>query len=233
MSMSSGGYGEEPEKEVPMVEKTHQNPMRARFRDQVREQVKDAALEQLAEGGASAISLNAIARSLEVSGPALYRYFSSRDELLRSLIVDAYTDLRDALARSDAFSLTGRVERAAALTHAYRAWALAQPNRYDLLFKAPLPGYDAHAEPLAEAARSLMQILLAALAPPDGPVTDELSADAVLEARKKQAPDFQGAVRVWSRVHGFVSLELGGAFTAMGIDVDALFEREASALLAD
>lgn len=217
-----------------MVNEARQNPMRARFRDQVRGQVKEAALEQLAEGGASAISLNAIARSLDVSGPALYRYFASRDELLNSLIIDAYHGIRDALAGAyEAGPSAGSSDVAATLAHAYRGWALAQPHRYELLFKAPLPGYDAHAAPLAEAARSLMQVLLRALAPVAQSAQGEWSGAAVLEARERQAPDFQSAVRVWSRVHGFVSLELGGAFAAMGVDVDELFDREARALTTD
>jgi AcrR family transcriptional regulator len=55
------------------------NGFRQRFRDQVRDEVKDVALTQLAEGGVEAVSINAIARALGVSGPSLYRYFASRD----------------------------------------------------------------------------------------------------------------------------------------------------------
>ena len=69
------------------------SPMRARFREQVRENVKSVALVQLADGGAGALSVNAIAKELGVSGPALYRYFTNRDELLAELVVDAYHDL--------------------------------------------------------------------------------------------------------------------------------------------
>src|SRR3954451_23510885 len=100
--------------------------------DTVRAAVKRVALSQLAAGGPPAVALNAIARELGVSGPALYRYFRNRDALLTELVLDAYTDLADALTRGES------------LAHAYRAWALAQPHRYRLLFAAPLPGYDAH-----------------------------------------------------------------------------------------
>ncbi|GAA1809496.1 TetR/AcrR family transcriptional regulator [Agromyces neolithicus] len=208
------------------------NPMRERFRDQVRDEVKDAALAQLADGGPQAISLNAIAKSLAVTGPALYRYFAGRDELLSTLIVDAYVDLRDALAHdADAAPTADRVERVSRLAYAYRNWALAQPHRYELLFKPPLPGYDAHAAPLAEAARSLMGILLGALAERAAPADEaKYTNDEVLEARSGGTQDFQNGVRTWSRLHGFVSLELGGAFAAMGLDADALFDAEVHAL---
>src|SRR3954447_23803518 len=127
------------------------SPMRERFREQVRDDVKAVALRQLAAGGPQALSVNAIAKELGVSGPALYRDFDSRDALLTELILDAYADLTAAMA-------TGTDLRT--LATAYRAWALAQPHRYRLLFAAPLPGYDAHDPRLVAAATEAMRVLL-------------------------------------------------------------------------
>ena len=50
--------------------------------------------------------------------------------------------------------------RVHALANAYRAWALAQPHRYRLLFSAPVPGYDADAPRLVDAADRSMATLL-------------------------------------------------------------------------
>lgn len=209
---------------------------RERFREQMREEVKAIALEQLVDGGPQAISLNAIAKRLSVSGSALYRYYSNRDELLSALVVDAYTDLRDALAVDAGSSETVQdaAERIRRLARAYRGWALKQPHRYELLFKPPLPGYDAHAAPLAEAARSLMGVVLGILAERRAgqDAAAHLSNDEVLTERSGGSADFSQAVQVWSRLHGLVSLEIGGAYTAMHIDADALFEHEVRVLAA-
>src|SRR5579863_3140801 len=72
--------------------------MRERYRAQVRGEVKQAALRQLAESGPAGLSISAIGKQLGVSGPALYRYFASRDELLTELVIDAYHDLAHALS---------------------------------------------------------------------------------------------------------------------------------------
>ena len=72
--------------------------MRERYRAQVRREVKQAALRQLAESGPGGVSVSAIGKQLGVSGPALYRYFASRDELLTELVIDAYHDLAAALS---------------------------------------------------------------------------------------------------------------------------------------
>jgi AcrR family transcriptional regulator len=193
--------------------------MRERFREQVREDVKTVALAQLAAGGAQAISLNAIAKELGVSGPALYRYYANRDELLHELVIDAYHDLRDALARAAAAGARLRYpeERMRELAYAYRRWARAQPHRYELLFRPPFPGYDAHAEPISEAAGSLMV-----------PVLGVLDGDPY--ARDVGTENVDYVVRVWSRLHGIVSLELGGAYAAMQVDADALFVDEMQAI---
>lgn len=204
-------------------------PMRERFREQVREEVKSAALDQLAAGGAQAISINAIAKQLGVSGPALYRYFSSRDELLNVLVIDAYHDLRDAMARALGADAPDAEARIRLLAAAYRGWAREEPHRYELLFKAPFPGYDAHAKPLADAARALMGVVLGVLHDPEtaGKPYDN---EEVLDARRANTENHQLAVALWSRLHGFVSLEIGGGFTAMGLDADALFETEVQVL---
>jgi AcrR family transcriptional regulator len=175
---------------------------RARFREQVREEAKAVALEQVATAGPAGVSVNAIGRALGVSGPALYRYFANRDELLTELVADAYADLAAALRAAE--------PTLAALAAAYRAFATGQPHRYRLLFGPPFPGYDAQAERLVDASQPAMEPVLVAT-----------------------GGDLGWAVRTWSRLHGFVSLEIGGNFASMGLDADALFDAEVAALLAD
>src|SRR6266566_4976413 len=85
--------------------------MRERYRAQVRSEVKQAAVRQLADSGPAGLSVSAIGKQLGVSGPALYRYFASRDELLTELVIDAYDDLADAL-RAAASRTPGREPRA-------------------------------------------------------------------------------------------------------------------------
>jgi AcrR family transcriptional regulator len=83
-----------------------------RYRAQVRAETKQAALRQLAELGPAGLSVSAIGKELEVSGPVLYRYFAGRYELLTELVIDAYDDLADALrAASNAASQEPRPTR--------------------------------------------------------------------------------------------------------------------------
>ena len=215
--------------------------MRERYRAQVRDEVKQAALLQLAESGPAGLSISAIGKQLGVSGPALYRYFASRDELLTELVIDAYHDLAHALtdAARHAPGLHPRA-RLEDIARAYRSWALAQPHRYRLLFGPPLPGYNAHAQRLVEAAQASMNVLLGVLRelgdrtgnPPAEPLASQLLALARTYGPDVDAAIALRAINIWSRLHGLVSLEIAGNFASMNIDPGHLFEAELVTLTA-
>ncbi|MFF5791007.1 TetR/AcrR family transcriptional regulator [Paeniglutamicibacter sp. NPDC012692] len=101
--------------------------------------------EQLASQGAAALSLRAVAKDLGIVSSAVYRYVASRDELLTLLVVEAYTDLGDAVDAALEHAPASHGERFAVLARAVRGWAIAEPARYGLLFGTPVPGY--HAPP--------------------------------------------------------------------------------------
>jgi AcrR family transcriptional regulator len=226
---------------MPATPAPKQPTMRERYRAQVRAEVKEAALRQLAESGPAGLSIAAIGKQLGVSGPALYRYFASRDELLTELVIDAYDDLADALraATSGAPSQRPRTQLEA-LARGYRSWALAQPHRYRLLFGPPLPGYDAHTQRLVAASEASMDLLLDVLrrlgdpapAPPAQSLTSQLVAWAQTHAFDIDPAVALRAILIWSRLHGLVSLEIAGNFTSMGIDSGQLFEAQLPALTA-
>jgi AcrR family transcriptional regulator len=205
---------------------------RERYRTQVRAEIKEHAWEQIATAGASALSLNAIAKRMGMSGPALYRYFDGRDELITELIRDAY--------RSQADTLRAAAEAGAdlaGLAHALRAWALDDPQRYFLIFGTPVPGYHAPDDITEIAAETMAVIVDACAAAPSSDGTAG-AFDTHLETHRRwagdhpaPAPALHRALSFWSRLHGVLSLELAGQFTGMGFDPALLFEAELKDLL--
>lgn len=127
---------------------------RERRRAQTHAAILAAARDLLAAQGPSGVTLRAVARELGMAVSALYRYVDNRDDLLTELLVEAFTAHADAVERALDDVLDGRppasaAQAAQALTAAlaaYRAWALAEPERFGLAFGAPLPGYRAPAE---------------------------------------------------------------------------------------
>ncbi|WP_326949030.1 TetR/AcrR family transcriptional regulator [Amycolatopsis sp. NBC_01307] len=214
-----------------MTDPAGQSP-RERYRAQVRAEIKQHAWEQIAAAGVPALSLNAIAKQVGMSGPALYRYFASRDELITALIRDAYRSLADTVraARSAGADL-------AALAHVVRDWARSDPQRYFLIYGTPVPGYHAP-DDITAISFEVMTVLLDAASgtlPADRASTP---FDKHLETHRDWAADHPAgaatlhrALAFWTRLHGVLSLELAGHFAGMKFDPDLLIDEELKALL--
>jgi AcrR family transcriptional regulator len=210
------------------------------------EQIKETAWKQIAEFGAPALSLRAIARELKISAPAIYNYFPDRDALVTALIIDAYTsfgdwqlEARDAVPEKD---VSGRLQ---AIGMAYRNWAMTYPQRYQLIFGTPIPGYEAPMmEVLPSAARSLSALVSVV---EQLRVTSKLNVSSFPQVKEEYIAEFEVwkkfggdvdllslsvAMIIWSRVHGLVSLEIANNLPPFGANGDALYLYELESISA-
>ena len=144
---------------------------RERVREEMTAEILAVAREHVAREGAAALSLRSIARDLEMAPSALYRYFDGRDALLSALILTAYESLADEAERAadDAARRGGGgdAERWLAVPRSLRAWALAHPHEWGLIFGTPVPGYEAPedtVEPYVRVAAAMVRPLVAAAA---------------------------------------------------------------------
>jgi AcrR family transcriptional regulator len=204
----------------------------------LQEAIITIAWKQIGESGAASLSLRAIARELNITAPAIYNYYASRDDLVTALIINAYTDFGDAqLAAVQAvpeYDLAGRLQ---ASGRAYRAWALAYPERFHLIFGTPIPGYVAPEEKTLPVAARSMAALLGALETlhtqgrlrmlPSQEIKPE--QQILLEERRQMGGEgnldlLALAVLVWSRVHGFVALEISHNLPPYGTTPEILYQ---------
>lgn len=231
---------------------------RDRARTATLAQIKAAALAQIARDGAPALSVRGVAREIGMSPAGMYRYYASRDELLTDLLVDAYNDLADAVALAagpDADPAiaappgVGAVpgDPVAALLRAigaYRAWAVANPGRFLLIFGTPVPGYEAPPDgPTVAANRRMGQtfFVLAARAYAAGLVADPAVAhhptpgeQAALAQLRLLAPGFPAALVPqmlggWAQWHGLVTLEVTGQLAWVYPDATPFFTQRMQA----
>jgi AcrR family transcriptional regulator len=212
----------------------------------LQEAIKDTAWKQIAEFGAPALSLRAIARELKITAPAIYNYFPSRDHLVTALIVDAYTSLGDSQKSTlDKLSKKDSAARFFALGISYHDWAVTYPQRYQLIFGTPIPNYDAPADTTIPAAAWALLPLIETV---DAIYTEgnlrmkefaKLTSQlkSMLEAWKQftgSAVDNEvlyTAYVIWSRVHGLVMLELGGQLPSFFTDPGEVFRREVATMV--
>ncbi len=200
---------------------------RERQREATFQEIKELARRQMYEGGGiGAVTLRGIATTMGITAPAIYRYFSSRDDLVTALIVDAYGSLGDAIeAATQSTPDLGNRFYLAAL--AYRDWALANSGDFDLIFGQPLPGYKAPAEltiPLVQRAFAPFLMTLqqasnagqlklppAYHAPPEG-LKVNLSEWLRNSGTAMSLPVLYFGLAKWGQIHGIIALELNGQY---------------------
>jgi AcrR family transcriptional regulator len=215
-------------------------------RAQTVREIKNLAMEQISTGGPDAVSLSGIVREMSMSPAAVYRYFANRDALLADLVVDAYNELADFLVAVEQ-GADSADENVSAVLHATRQWALKHPNAYRLIFQTTIgSGQEFAAERTVPAASRSMAVIIDALAAatmhnPPGLALGSLAMSAELAVGIRVWSERTGVTRFstdvlalaflsWTRLHGIISLELGGHLAATGIGSAALFETEVHAI---
>jgi len=94
-----------------------------------------AALELLEEGGATALSLRAVARRAGVSAAAPYRHYADREALVSAVAAVGYGELAERLAAAHPAPSTP--EQLARVGVAYVEFALEQPALFRMMFSEP------------------------------------------------------------------------------------------------
>lgn len=219
---------------------------RERARAETVEQILDAARGQLREVGAAQLSLRAVAGAVGMSPAGLYRYYDSREALLTALIADGFDALAAAVERARSEAAGDITERMLAAALAFRAWGLAHPQEFGLLYGDPIPGYAAPPDgPTSAASRrvgaALMPPLLEAwragrLRVPAGPaLDDDPAARRWAVAIHPDLPvDAAGVLLgAWTRLHGLVVLEVFGHLRWLGPDTGVLARAQLRALVDD
>jgi AcrR family transcriptional regulator len=213
----------------------------------IREEIKETARKLMEEHGTEGIATRLIAREMGLTAPALYHYFTNRDELITALIVDAFNALADTLEEvSEQARGEGPGEQLRRALLAYRQWALAHPADFQLIYGNPIPGYDAPREVTVPAAvrgfRVLVPLVEKLLEKAPGPPSPEYSSIApevhaflheqIVRERYPISPQALYLTIVgWTRIHGIIMLELFHHLQPTIGDVDALYRSEIEILL--
>ena len=222
-------------------------------------EIRQQARALLIDRGSDAVTLRAIARKVGITAPALYRYYTSREDLIEHIRMDICTDLAEELNADLAELTEGDVlGQVLAICRGFRRWAIAHPQEFSLVFASPaepsalqdggmsivVPGTDPFGRVfLAVAGKVLTTMTLAV--PPDDTVPEDLRSDletfrvsllaTIAEAGFAVSHEVLGAgvayaiLKFWVRLYGQIALEVFGRFPFAVSKPEPLFE----ALLAD
>jgi AcrR family transcriptional regulator len=194
--------------------------------EETKEAIKTVARRHMAEQSTASIGLRPIARDLDMTAPALYRYFPSLDDLITALILDAFNSNADTMAEAEAqYPINAYAERLFAALIAYRDWAFAHPVDFQLIYGNPIPGYKAPGELTVPAATRIFLVIggildaayrAGLLKPLDAYRALPLSINEHMQLVIEQMsyPTEPVVVYIttvgWTRIHGMVWLEMFG-----------------------
>ncbi len=152
--------------------------------------------------------MQAVADAVGVRAPSLYKRFAGRPALIRAIADDVATELGAVVA--PALEVEDPAEAVRVLADRYRAFAHRSPGAYQLLFTNLLPEANPSAEANAAAAAGLLLL------------TERfVGREHALEAARL----------LTAFAHGFVSMELAGAFR-LGGDVDEAYRFAIDSIVA-
>ncbi|WP_067709007.1 TetR/AcrR family transcriptional regulator [Nocardia yamanashiensis] len=179
----------------------------------LRTELVEAAIQLLETDGAEALQTRRVAAAAGVSTMAVYTHFGSMTDLLVAVITEAFSRFGATLAAVPATD--DPIADFFALGAAYRAYALANPQRYRLMFglTGPSVGGSQYVCDFTESA------------PPDA-IGAETFEHAVTAAERMIAtghlrpdPPRRVAARLWALLHGTVLLEIAGNLGVEGRSV--------------
>ncbi|MYV57626.1 TetR/AcrR family transcriptional regulator [Streptomyces sp. SID3212] len=228
---------------------TAQPSLRERRRATATQEILDAAERHITEHGPAALSLRAVARSLGMTVQALYHYFPSRDALVTALVTKGYDDLADAVQTAvDTAPAHSPVLRLVIAAEGYRRWAIAHPERFQLLYGTPLRDYTAPTEgPTTQATRRMSAIfereMFGAYTEAQLAAADAPTLSPSLHTYLNQLPHYGEGhlpppatallMSAWGHLHGLVVLEVFGHTSFLGDHQAELFHLAMENLLTD
>lgn len=191
---------------------------RNRLREELTAEIVRLGREQLATGGPAAVSWRGIAKAVGMNPASLYTYVAGIDDLFTRILLDSFDDLARHMERTAEQHATEPARaRLLALSLAYRDWAVAHPQQFNLIFTDQIPGYAAPPDgPTVEAELAVYRPLVAALGDLVGTPLEPLDLVALpLDERTRLFAPF-------AALHGFVMLEINHHAPLLGDDGEML-----------
>jgi len=113
---------------------------REKLRQDTLREIRTVARELLRTEGPAAVTINAIARQMGMSGPAVYRYYANHEELVEAVTADFYRELTAEMrAARDTHPQGAHRDRLLSSCRALRAWAVRHPPEFRWVFASPVP----------------------------------------------------------------------------------------------
>ena len=162
----------------------------------LRQNVLDASLTLIEEGGLDGLSMREVARKAGVSHQAPYHYFGDREAILAELAGEGFSKLGQSLVRAGAQAGSEPVKAVEAMGRAYVEFALRNPAYFQAMFRADAVPLDRYPEARKREDEAFGKLV-----------------EGIDRAFRKQPAEVRRTIAIacWAMVHGLATLILEGS----------------------
>ena len=123
------------------------SPRRQRNHDLMAQSILETARVIMREGGVAALSMQELARRLDVRAPSLYHYYSGKMNIYDALFQQGFTLFGEIMEKPSTEAKNWQEELQLSF-EAYMNFAMQNPELYQLCFERPVPGFSPSEESL-------------------------------------------------------------------------------------
>lgn len=187
--------------------------------EKIRGRILAKALDIIVKNGFSSLTMRAIAGKTGMSAPNIYNYFSGKDEIYITLVIQGFEMLYKKLEQA-ADPANDPIIQAKAMIQAYLCFGMENPGHYDIMFTLTTPKYDDYVgtpfEKLSEVEyRISMDIALLAQKTVQSVMTDSMDEQFIQHR----------VVAVWALLHGMVSLHNSKVVSYVVTDMETAYAK--------
>ncbi len=190
--------------------------------ENVREKILDAALDILFEEGFAGLSMRKIAQKARMTAANLYNYYSNKDEICLNIKTRGYAILYNEFKKMEE-EIEDPFIRMQQLIRSYIQFGLNSVNQYDIIFSQSTPMYsDYKGTPNESVAREEKRAALRVVEIASRTILaiqESAGAEEDLEEAKYQT------LRIWTTLHGIVSLMNNRFLVEVDPEIDYTIER--------
>jgi len=195
--------------------------------ENTRVRILDAALKIIIEEGFNNLSVRKIASHLGVTATTIYNYYTNKDEINLMIRIRGFEKLHALLIkRSDPFN--DIESKFKAMLRGYIEFGLTYPSYYDVMFNLHTPKYlnyvGTDMESLAHTEKQNALKCLSLFVEP-------INAYIPTKGKRKDQFVLYQVVKVWSDLHGLITLTNSRLFHEVLDNVDAFIEERTSEMI--
>jgi AcrR family transcriptional regulator len=195
--------------------------------ERIRSRIIEAALDIIVEEGLPSLTMRKLGNRLHMSAPNLYNFFQSKEEIYISIVIKGFQMLYDELERS-CLSNPDPASRAHALIDAYIDFGITNKAYYDIMFTRPFPKYNDYVGTPYEKISAIEYKISMDIV--------QIAIDALKglkkDSRRIAADDLvHGIIKIWSMLHGMVSLANSNIMGYVTPDLEKTYRRITNELI--